>query len=143
MVNAWRYWLKRILRHIPIAMLVLIVTCAAILGSTAACGEKTCGEFSIVKGADMTPEIYDADVERARAIRHKYEDIFWRQPNVHGTGIGIIEDENGNATDRAGFRITVTEKVDQSTLPPEDRIPDCLEGVPVQIRGAPAGRLPF
>lgn len=81
----------------------------------------------------MTPKIYEADVERAEAIRHKYEDMFWRQPNVHGSGIGIIEDDSGNATDRAGFVITVTEKVDQSTLPSEDRIPDCLEGVPVQI----------
>ena len=125
------------LRRILVGLLGLIVICTAILGSTAACEEKTCGEFSIVKEADMTPEIYEADVERAEAIRHKYEDMFWRQPNVHGTGIGIIEDENGNATDRVGFIITVTEKVDQSTLPPEDRIPDCLEGVPVQIEERP------
>ena len=71
--------------------------------------------------------------ERARAIRHKYEDLFWRQPNVHGVGIGRFEDENGEGTRQVGFVITVTEKVDQNTLPPEDRIPDCLEGVPVQI----------
>ena len=85
----------------------------------------------------MTPEIYAEDVERAQAIRHKYDDLFWRQPNVHGVGIGIIETENGEYTDRAGFIIDVTEKVDQSTLPPEDRIPDCLEGVPVQIKEEP------
>ena len=85
----------------------------------------------------MTPEIYAQDVERARAIRHKYDDLFWRQPNVNGVGIGIIETENGEYTDRAGFIIDVTKKVDQSTLPPEDRIPDCLEGVPVQIREVP------
>ena len=32
-----------------------------------------------------------------------------------------------------GFLIRVTEKVDQSALPPEDRIPETIEGVPVQI----------
>ncbi|MXY44219.1 MAG: hypothetical protein F4Y50_09280 [Dehalococcoidia bacterium] len=90
-----------------------------------------------------TPQDYEADVERARSIRHKYEDLFWRQPNVHGTSIGIIEDDNGAFTDRAGFVIRVTKKVDQGTLPPEDRIPDCLEEVPVQIREVPEAHLPF
>ena len=81
----------------------------------------------------MSTSIYAGDVARARAIRHKYDALFWRQPNVHGVGIGIILDANGQDTDRAGFTIRVTEKVDRSTLPVEDRIPDCLEGVPVQI----------
>ena len=89
----------------------------------------------------MSPDIYSGDVARARAIRHKYEALFWRQPNVHGVGIGIIEDENGEYTNRAGFVITVTEKVDQSTLPVEDRIPDCLEGIPVQIQEGEKGVL--
>ena len=88
-----------------------------------------------------TPEDYEADVERAMAIRHKYEGLFWRQPNVYGTGVGIIEDENGNASDRAGLIITVHTKVDQNTIPPDDRIPDCLEGVPVQIREVPVENL--
>ena len=81
-----------------------------------------------------TPESLQDDVERARAIRHKYEDLFWRQPNVWGVGIGEFRDENGEwAGGPWAFAISVTEKVDQNTLPPEDRIPDCLEGVPVQI----------
>ncbi len=77
------------------------------------------------------------DVARAKAIRYKYEDLFWRQPNVHSVGIGDITDENGEYTDIWGFRIHVIEKVDQNTLPPEDRIPHCLEGVPVQIVETP------
>ena len=36
-----------------------------------------------------------------------------------------------------GFIISVTKKVDQSTLPAADRIPDTLEGVPVEIREEP------
>ena len=79
----------------------------------------------------------DEDVVLARSIRYKYEDLFWRQPNVHSVGIGDITDENGEYTGIWGFRIHVIEKVDQNTLPPEDRIPHCLEGVPVQIVETP------
>ena len=44
-------------------------------------------------------------------------------------------------TGQVGFVISVTEKVDQSTLPPKDRIPDCLEGIAVQFLERP--RLEF
>ena len=36
-------------------------------------------------------------------------------------------------TEIYGISVEVKRKVDQRTLPPEARIPDCLEGVPVQI----------
>ena len=73
-------------------------------------------------------------VAKARAIRHKYDAMFWRQPNVHGVSIGNTRDENGEKTGKWGFVIRVTKKVDQHTLPPEDRIPGCLEGVLTEIR---------
>ena len=82
---------------------------------------------------------YMPAVEKAEAIRHKYEALFWRQPNVHGVGIGLIMDEDGRETGEVGFIIHVTEKVDQNTLPAADRIPDTLEGVPVEIREEPVG----
>ena len=75
--------------------------------------------------------------ERARAIRPKYEDMFWRQPNVWGVGIGMMYDERGEWTGKIGFLISVSEPVDENTLPPWDRIPACLEGVPVQFDVAP------
>ena len=81
--------------------------------------------------------------ERARAIRPQYDDLFWRQPNVWAVGIGFfrgkwdipleVPDGEGGCKRIVGFVIRVTEKVDQSALPLEDRIPDMLEGVPVQI----------
>ena len=77
--------------------------------------------------------------ERARRqarelkVRDKYEPLFRRQPNVYSTGVGYFTDENGKLTEMWGIIVRVTEKVDQNTLPPEDRIPDCLEGIPVQI----------
>ena len=87
--------------------------------------------------------------ERARAIRPQYDDLFWRQPNVWAVGIGFfrgewdipleVPDGDGGCKRVVGFIIRVTEKVDQSTLPPEDRIPDTIEGVPVQIIEVPEG----
>ena len=48
--------------------------------------------------------------------------------------IWTLRHENGELIrGTAGIKVYVTEKTDQSTLPPEDRIPDCLEGIPVQI----------
>ena len=67
--------------------------------------------YPLTKETFMTTSrnIHD-DVARARAIRHKYEDLFWRQPNVHGTGIGFLRDANGEETGLVGFIIDVTEK---------------------------------
>ena len=78
----------------------------------------------------MTTENTD---ERILEVIRKHEDLFLRQPNVHGWGPSTLRDENGERTGPEGIVIEVTQKVDQDTLPVEDRIPDCLEGVPVQI----------
>ena len=71
--------------------------------------------------------------ERRHEVRLKYDPLFWRQPNVFGVGEGIFTDEHGGLLKTRGIVVSVTRKVDQSTLPPEDRIPDCLEGIPVQV----------
>ena len=73
-------------------------------------------------------------------VLKKYRSLFRRQPNYHGFGMRGLEDEKGNQTTVLGIVVRVTEKVDQSTLPPEDRIPACLEGVPVQIVEEPKHR---
>ena len=82
----------------------------------------------------MDEELTD---EKVAAVREKYAELFRRQPNVWSIGWGFLEDSEGNTTDRTGISIDVTKKVDQSTLPEEDRIPDCLEGVPIQINEKP------
>ena len=71
--------------------------------------------------------------ERRREVRRKYDSLFWRQPNVYVVSLGRIRDENGNITNTWSITLRVTEKVDQATLPPEGRIPDSLEGIPIQI----------
>ena len=71
--------------------------------------------------------------ERILEVISKYRPLFERQPTWHGHGPSSLRDENGERTKTRGIIVRVTKKVDLSALPPEDRIPDCLEGVPVQI----------
>ena len=66
-------------------------------------------------------------------VRRKYNALFWRQPNVQRVRMDTVRDENGRSRG-LGIIISVTEKVDQSTLPVEDLIPDCIKGIPVEIR---------
>ena len=80
----------------------------------------------------MTTPHATPTADRIHEVRLKYAPLFWRQPNVHGVGEGYFR-KKGVSTETVGIVIDVTNKVDQSTLPPEDWIPDCLEGVPVQI----------
>ncbi len=83
-------------------------------------------------------------VERRTEVRDKYLPLLERYPNYSGSGVGLLRDENGELTEVRGIKVYVYEEVDPDTLPPEDRIPDCLEGIPVQIRvDAPARLRPI
>ena len=113
---------------LSLAVLTVIICSVAVLLLAGACGEDW--PWNCTPGKEPNTE---SEGFRARAILDKYEDLFWRQPNIMGVGIGFLEDEDGEWMDTVGLDVVVTEKVDQSTLPPEDRIPDCLDGVPVQI----------
>ena len=70
--------------------------------------------------------------EKIIEVRDKYQPLFRRQPNYVGSGAPTDIDRNGNEVLGITVRVNA-DPVDQDTLPPEDRIPDCLEGVPVQI----------
>ena len=117
-------------------LVILAVTAALLL--TAACAqteEERWAECMAEAPQEITREYI---VE----VRDKYEDLFWRQPNVFGVGPRTLLDENGDETEIYGIEVGVVEKVDQGTLPPEGRIPDCLEGVPVQINEREPEQLP-
>ena len=136
-------------------LLSVLIGVAAVFWLTAACGgdpaTKSSRDCQTYEEKPMTAEErtarkqYVAQME-AKAIeirpkyddlfwrQPKYDDLFWRQPNVLSVGIGLLTclpPVNGRPP--VGFDIVVSEKVDQSTLPEEDRIPDVIEGVPVQI----------
>ena len=76
------------------------------------------------------PEFHYAD-----AVMLKHEDLLMRQPNRTFFPFRNVLGDGGRPGEPLSVRIGifVTEKVDQRTLPPEDRIPDCLEGIPVTI----------
>ncbi len=99
------------------------------------CDYDTCGaNISESEGTMATAnENRENTPERRHEVRLKYDPLFWRQPNVHGVGEGFFRDGKGGWTEEKGIIVYVTRKVDQSALPPEDRIPDCLDGIPVQI----------
>lgn len=75
--------------------------------------------------------------ERANAMMDKYWDLFRHYPNLVSVGVRTV-----GWTDIIGITVVVTVKVPQYTIPPEDLIPDCLEGVPVQIKELREGPLP-
>ena len=109
--------------------------------SESACDYDTCGASSLEReeGMTTTPEITD---EYIHEVRLKYDPLFWRQPNVFAVSEGFLRDGRGGWLETSGINVKVTRQVDQSTLPPEDRIPDCLEGVPVRITEG-SGRAEF
>ena len=71
---------------------------------------------------------------RIHEVRLRNDAKFWRQPNVHAVGEGYWKDRTGGWRDIIGIIVYVSEQVPTMTLPVEDRIPDLLDGVPVQIR---------
>ena len=74
--------------------------------------------------------------ERREEIYQKYESRLRSYPNVQfPVGPRSFWDENMQPIGKgvAGITMMVYPWVDPDTLPPEDRIPDCLEGIPIQI----------
>ena len=91
-------------------------------------------------GLEYQSEEYRKNWKRNRAkmavvmpVFEKHREKFWRQPNIWGSGPGSLLDENGEETEEFGITIYVTKKVPQDQLPPEDRIPDRIGCVRIQI----------
>lgn len=105
--------------------LTLILACAAVILwsiDTYIRPGYQCGEESL------------REANKTREVLVKYMELFKRQPKFLVAEDEFLRDEEtGRRTETWGIRVGVHEKVDQDTLPPEDRIPDELEGVPVQI----------
>jgi hypothetical protein len=74
-----------------------------------------------------------AVLEKAQAVKEAYQYILMSKANVVGVGIGPIEKE-GQRTGEIGLIVFVQQKLPEFMLAPEDRIPDEIEGVPVEVR---------
>ena len=95
------------------------------------CNIRLCGVELGEDGEITTRNTFD---QRWR-VWGKYQPLFWRHPYFANVDVGrIYEVEEG--TDTEGIIVRVYKQPDQTrVLPPEDRIPDCLEGIPIEIRG--------
>ena len=123
-------WFMQQTTKITLIALCLAVVSLSVIGCET---EKTGYEKTIAAWEEcMSQEVTDA---RGIEVQEKYRSLFERQPNYEGSGFGFLTNEDTGELDwdRVGIEVLVTKKVDQSTLPEADRIPDCLEGVPVQI----------
>ena len=138
-------------------ILPVLICSAAILWLLAACsdadhnlsGPPMAQEETVCMTTDDTQQSAPVVLtpERIHEVRVKYNDLFWRQPNVWGVGEGQgvgegpgYDAQTGWST-TSGIVVSVTTKVAQSTLPTADRIPSCLEGVPVMIEELPAPKI--
>ena len=93
----------------------------------------------------------ETDEQYMKEVKEKYRHLLNRQPRARArlggvfiaSGIGVLTDSLGIETGQVGIYVNVYRTpVPQSELPPEDRLPECLEGVPVQVR-ASGPRLPL
>ncbi len=73
------------------------------------------------------------ELQRIRALRDVYQHILMSKANVVGVGIGPIE-RGEKRSGEIGLVVLVREKLPEFMLPPEDLIPDEIEGIPVDVK---------
>ena len=72
-------------------------------------------------------------ITQIRAVKAKYEKRLLRKKNVVGVGIGLRE-RKGQQTEEMVLTVLVSQKEPPSTLRRRDRIPQELDGVPVDVQ---------
>lgn len=72
-------------------------------------------------------------IDRAQALKSKYNDLLMSLPNVVGVGVGPLY-KGGKRTDQIGIVVMVQRKIPASQLSPQDLIPSQLEGIPVDVQ---------
>ena len=78
----------------------------------------------------MTTPLTAARIDEVRLAN---DDLFWRQPHVHGVGEGFLRNTDGTWSTDYGISVYVTQATVQSTLAVADRIASTISGVPVRI----------
>ena len=74
--------------------------------------------------------------ERALAVAEKHIDLIMQYPHYRGSGVGKafkIPHPDENQPDGNGILVRVWEWTDPERVPEGQRIPECLDGVPVKI----------
>ena len=78
------------------------------------------------EGSDLTWEYVNG-------VRLANFPLLWHYPNVRGVSLETLPGTDDYIPPIRAIKVSLSEEVDPETLPPEDRIPSCLEGVPVRI----------
>ena len=127
-----------------VVALSTIVCLAAGLWLAVACSEAKVEEpdaAPIEFGRDdphmlCRPEEHDREAtrEQVKALVDKHLDWFFGLPGVFSAGPANLFNEDGSRTDFIGIYLSVEgEMIDWNAVPPKDRVPGCLDGIPVQF----------
>ena len=73
------------------------------------------------------------DVPRQNAVVEKYSDLIQGYPYHRSTVAYFLQNSAGERIETYGIQVIVGKVVDPNVLPEHRRLPECLEGVPVQI----------
>ena len=125
-------------RWLGLAALATLLLAAAACGAGQTMTGEATAESDPCRTKSMSKEATlmlapNGMVRHSNEVWHKYRPLFSRQPNLFEAGQGLLRHEGIHPAGTFGIVVHVRERVDQTTLPLEDRIPDCLEGVPVQV----------
>jgi len=82
----------------------------------------------------MNVEDQDSDqtIKRISELKALVEDGLLRKPNVVGVGVGLRQ-KDGEFTEEVALIVMVSKKVPGIELEPDDRIPDEIDNVPVDV----------
>ena len=74
----------------------------------------------------------DQAIKRVSELKVLVEDELLRKPNVVGVGVGLRQ-KDGEFTDEVALVVMVSKKFPGIELEPEDRIPEEIDNVPVDV----------
>lgn len=77
-------------------------------------------------------EVTAEEQQRLERLLRKHRKRLLAYPNVHSVDVGL-EFSDGRPTGRLALRVHVTEKVAEGALSRAHRVPDELDGVPVDV----------
>lgn len=84
---------------------------------------------------DTQPEKH-CSYDYVTQVQQRYTDYLLHKPRVVGVSVGTLDFNGDNRPDAIYYCLVVlvSAQVPPEQLPPEDRIPDELDGVPVKVQ---------
>jgi hypothetical protein len=74
-----------------------------------------------------------SDFQRAAQVKERYEQSLLAKENVVGVGVGIRK-HGGEYTGEVALIVMVRRKLPASQVPPEDLLPEEIDGIPVDVQ---------